>query len=70
MTDFLALIPTQYRPYVLAVGGVASIIAALLPPPAAGSAGAYATLYRVVNFAAVNFGYAKNSTAPIPVAAQ
>ena len=70
MSDILALIPTEYLPYALAVGGIASIVAALMPPPVAGAVGAYATVYRIVNFAAVNIGHAKNASAPIPVAAQ
>ena len=49
------------------VGGVASVVAACMPPPGIGAvtgAAWYAVAYKVVNFAAINLGHARNASAP------
>jgi hypothetical protein len=50
-------------PYILAVVAICSALAPFLPAPKTG-AGAYAALYGVVNFVALNLGHAKNASAP------
>jgi hypothetical protein len=50
-------------PYLVAFGGVCAVVATVLPPPAAPT-GAYAALYKAVNWAALNIGHAKNAGAP------
>jgi hypothetical protein len=52
-----------FLPWIAGIVAVASALAPLLPAPAGG--GAYATVYRVVNFVALNLGHAKNATAPV-----
>lgn len=44
----------------------ASALAAALPPPAMPASGVYPIVYALVNFVAVNFGHAKNASAPGP----
>lgn len=51
-------------PYIAALVVLCAAVAPFLKAPAAGSTGFYATLYTAVNFVALNFGHAKNATAP------
>ena len=60
VSALVALIPAQYVGYVFAVGGVAAAVATVMPKPAA-TTGAYATVYKIVNFVGLNFGHAKNA---------
>jgi hypothetical protein len=55
-----------YLPYVIAFGTICSAIATLLPPPLAGGSPIYATIYRLVNWMALNIGHARNASAPAP----
>lgn len=50
-------------PYIAALIAVFTALAATLPPPKVVT-GWYAQMYRVVNFVAMNFGHARNATAP------
>jgi hypothetical protein len=57
MNDVIALVPVKYAGYVVAVIGVASVLAPLLPPPGEkgfrGSA-SYKALYVVMHWVAQN----------------
>ena len=51
----------EWAPFVLAVIGVFSAIATLVPAPGADSGRAYRVFYSVLSWTAMNFGYAKNT---------
>ena len=54
----------EYGELLLAIVGVCAAIAALLPAPKAESGKFYRAVYTALNFLAVNFGHARNATAP------
>ena len=56
----LAMIPTQYIPYVTAGVMICAALSVVLPVPAATSTSAYASVYRLMQFVAFNFGKATN----------
>lgn len=51
-------------PYIMAVVAVCAALAPMLRPPTQPASGVYPVLYAAVNFIALNFGHAKNATAP------
>ena len=53
-----------YLPYLTAAVTIASVIATLLPPPTPASGQAYAFLYGLVHWVAINKGNAKAASAP------
>lgn len=57
-----------YLPYVTIAMALASVLATVLPPPVADGNTAYAMIYNTVNFLAINFGHAKNASAPVQAA--
>lgn len=63
MDSLLALIPTQYLPYVTAAISIAAVICVIMPAPKKAS-GPYYLLYQAVNWIALNAGHAKNLSAP------
>ena len=63
MDQLLALIPTQYLPYVTAAISIAAVICMIMPAPKTTS-GAYYWLYQTVNWIALNAGHARNLSAP------
>lgn len=56
-------------PYVAAAVAICACATVVLPRPAAGATGIYSAVYAVVNFVALNFGQARNATAPAAVPA-
>lgn len=60
LSALIALIPTQYIPYATAAVAVAAAVSTVLPVPAATSTSAYASVYRLMQFVAFNFGKATN----------
>ena len=62
----LAAIPgaTHFLPYLTAVVALCAAVAVALPRPNGGATGFYPVFYAVVNFIALNFGQAKNASAP------
>lgn len=63
MDNVLSLIPTQYLPYITAAITIAAVLAVVMPAPKTTS-GLYYWLYQAVNTIAINFGHAKNLSAP------
>ena len=63
MSALLALVPAKYLIYVAAASGIFSAVATILPPPAADDKTVYPTVYKVVNFVALNLGHATNKGA-------
>ena len=54
----------NYGELVLAIVGLCAAVAALLPAPKDTDGKWYRGLYKVLNLLAVNFGHARNATAP------
>ncbi|MBO4311655.1 MAG: hypothetical protein J5828_01495 [Desulfovibrionaceae bacterium] len=54
----------NYGELVLALIGVCAAVAALLPAPGEKDGKVYRAIYTGLNFLAVNFGHARNATAP------
>lgn len=52
-----------YLPYLAALGICCAAIATVMPPPKS-TTGVYAAVYKTVNFLGLNFGHARNATAP------
>ena len=68
--DFLALLAAvpgvgPYLPYVPLVVAAASVIATVLPAPAAGATGAYPIIYGLTNLLAANVGRARNAAGTV-----
>lgn len=64
--SFIASIPGigPYLPYIAAFGLICAAVATILPPPKNTSGGAYALVYRAVNYIGLNIGHARNATDP------
>ena len=63
--NLIASIPGvgPYLPYVAALGVCCAAIATVLPPPKS-TTGAYALVYKAVNYIGLNLGHARNATDP------
>ena len=61
MEEFINEVFGSYAGLVLSVMGVCAAVSALLPAPSDASGTWYRTLYRVLNFLAVNVGRARNA---------
>jgi len=59
-STLLALIPAQYIPYMTAAVTIVAALSVVLPVPAATSTSTYASVYRLLQFVAFNFGKASN----------
>lgn len=55
-------------PYITLAVAIASMVAAVIPPPAPASSTAYAAFYAVIHRIALNWGNAKAASAPDPAA--
>lgn len=53
-------------PYIMALGLICAAASTVMPPPT--GSGWYVGLYKIVNFIGMNFGHARNATAPASVA--
>jgi hypothetical protein len=62
--DILALIPAHYLPWITVLIAVCAAVATKLPPPAPTATGWYPAVYAAVNWVALNFGQARNASAP------
>lgn len=59
--SFIQQIAGNYWQYVLAVIGIASILAAFVPAPKEDASILYKALYRILQWCSVNVGKAKNA---------
>ena len=68
MGNLLAMVPTQYLPWVTGAVAVASVLATVIPPPPAAPKGflqsAWSVAYRLVSWVSLAFGHATNATDP------
>lgn len=53
-------------PYVILLIVICAFLGTVVPPPATAGSGIYAVFYSIVNGFALNFGHARNATAPSP----
>ena len=62
--SLLTVVPTAWVPYATALVAVAAAMSTALPPPKQPVSGWYPVVYGVINWIGLNFGHAKNATAP------
>lgn len=63
LSGLIALLPTQYIPYVTAAITIAGILCTIVPAPTTTS-GLWYEVYQIINRVALNFGHAKSLSAP------
>ena len=61
MTDLLSLVPSEYLSYVTLAVAVCSALTMAIPAP---SSDPLASVWKVLNFVALNFANAKNAAQP------
>lgn len=66
LQTLLAAIPTAWVPYVTGLVTFAATVSVFLPPPTQPITGWYPAVYGILNWVGMNFGHARNATAPAP----
>jgi hypothetical protein len=64
LQTLLSAVPLAWVPYVTFAVTAGSALGAALPPPKQPISGWYPVVYGVANWIGLNFGHARNATAP------